>query len=183
MPHTVREDNSKEEHGSSLSSHCQRNGARERAQSRSPRRGYDLRRRFVEYGDCHHSVSRRSRRRRSRASPPRQDQPSASTLPRGTERSRSPLRGYDLRRRFVKYEDYHHSVSRRSRRRRSRASPPHQDQPFTSTLPRGRQRSRSPQRGYDPHSRSVEITEYDPSARRRRRSRRRGRVSVPQRRR
>ncbi|XP_074707146.1 ubiquitin carboxyl-terminal hydrolase 17-like protein 6 [Strix uralensis] len=55
VPHTVREDNSKEEHGSSPSSHCQRNGARERAQSRSPRRGYDLRRRFVEYGDCHHS--------------------------------------------------------------------------------------------------------------------------------
>lgn len=118
------------------------------------------------------------------------------TLLRQRERSRSPQRGYDLRSRFVEYTDYHCSARRR---RRWKRSPPCRDRapgddaapgpsntssqlaraPRTAreqTLPRRRERSRSPRWGYDHRSWFVVTMDYDPSAEGRRR-----RVSAPQR--
>ena len=69
--HTVQEDSNKEELRFSPSSRCQRNGARERVQSRTPQRGYDLRSHFMEYTDYRCSARRR---RRCRTGPPHHDQ-------------------------------------------------------------------------------------------------------------
>ena len=118
-------------------------------------------------------------------SPPAPRSSGEKSLLRQRKRSRSPRRGYDLRSQFVEYKEYAPSA-----RRRRTTSPPSYDHapndnatPGTSnsssqnpapsatreqTLLRQRERSRSPQRGYDPHSWLVEYTEYHHSARRRR---------------
>ncbi|KAM9599132.1 uncharacterized protein ACIBXB_004515 [Morphnus guianensis] len=106
---------------------------REKERSRSPRRGYNLRSRFVEYKDYRGSARGG---RRARRSPPRREQvprddaapgPSsarskqapapraaqAQILPRQSERSRSPRQGYDLRSRFVDATNYDPSAGRR----------------------------------------------------------------------
>ncbi|XP_059690704.1 ubiquitin carboxyl-terminal hydrolase 42-like [Gavia stellata] len=57
--HSVREDDNDEEHGFSPFSCCQRNGARERAWSRSPQWGSGLRSWFVDATDYDHSTGRR----------------------------------------------------------------------------------------------------------------------------
>ena len=67
--HTMREDISKEEHGFSPCSHCQKSGAKERARSRSPQWGKDLRSWCVDTTDYDHSAGRRRRR----TGPPRRD--------------------------------------------------------------------------------------------------------------
>ena len=145
--HTVQEDSNKEEHGFSPSSRCQRNGARERARSRSPQWGRDVRSWLVDTTDYDHSTGRRRRRRRRRrSSPPSRDHtprddaapgpsngtsqsapaPSAAqeqTLPM-QKQSRSLRQGYALRSRVSETTDYHRSVRRKGRRR---ASPPHHD--------------------------------------------------------
>ncbi|CAM9740885.1 unnamed protein product [Bubo scandiacus] len=98
--------------------------------SRSPRRGHDLRSRFVETKAYDPSAGRR-RSPPSCASAPRVNAapgPSNSSSllapthraareqapPRQTERSRSPWRGHDLRSPFLEYTDHHRSL-RRSR--------------------------------------------------------------------
>ncbi|KAM6191014.1 uncharacterized protein WM294_013204 [Sarcoramphus papa] len=105
------------------------------------------------------------------------------TLLRQRERSRSPQRGYDLRSRFVESTDYH--CSARRRRRRWKTSPLRRDRapgddaapgpsnassqlaraPSTAreqTLPRRRERSRSPRWGYDNRSWFVVTMDDDP---------------------
>ena len=102
-------------------------------------------------------------------------------------RSRSPQWGNDLRSWFVDTTDYNHAARRRRRTGppicdhapRDHAAPgpsngssqlaPASSAALEQTLLRQRERSRSPQRGYDLRSRFVEYTDYHCSARRRRR--------------
>ena len=214
MLHTGTQDSSTEKHGCIPAACGQRSGAPERAQSRSPQWGRDLRSWLVDTTDYKHS-------RRRRRTGPRHcvhaatDEPGLGpsdsssqfapipstalelTLPRQREQSRPLGRGYGLHSWFVENTDCHHSA-RRTRRRR--ASPPHHDQaPGDDAAPgpanassgrapipraaqeqsplRQRERSRSPWQGYGLRSRSVDITDHDPSSGRRRRRR----VSVPRR--
>ncbi len=125
--HTMREDSHKDKHGFSPSSRCQRNGARERARSRSPQWGNDVRSWSVDTTDYDHSAGRRRR-----TGPPKCDRaprddaapgpsngssqsaptPSAArrqTLPTQRERSRSLRQGYNLRSRFVEITTGDHS--------------------------------------------------------------------------
>ncbi|XP_040977838.1 serine/arginine repetitive matrix protein 2-like [Aquila chrysaetos chrysaetos] len=116
---------------------------RERTRSRSPRRGYTLRSRFVEYADCRGSARRRRTSPPSHEQTPRDDSPawtsntSSKRVPasrdageqtqlRERTRSRSPRRGYNLCSRFVEYTDDHRSA-RGGRRRSVRRSPPRRE--------------------------------------------------------
>ena len=174
---------------------------RKRERSRSPRRGYSLRSRFVEYKEYAPSA-----RRRRTTSPPSYDHAPSDNATPGTSNSssqnpapsatweqtllrqreiRSPRCSYDLCSQLGEHREYHQSSKRR------RTSPPrHRHAPRIDTtqglsnsfsesplaprtaqeqtLLRQTERSRSPQRGYDPHSWLVEYTEYHHSARRRR---------------
>lgn len=109
---------------------------RQREQSQTSRRGYDLCKRFVEIMDYHESETWRRRRSWWRRSPPHYDQDPKDDTPEGSsdasskratapsadrkqsllrqrEQGRSPQRGYDLRRRLVEITDYHQSAKRR----------------------------------------------------------------------
>jgi len=137
MLHTGTKDSSTEEHGCIPAAHGQRSGARERARSRSPQWGQDLRSWLVDTTDYEHA------RERWRTAPPHcvhaaRDEaaagpsdsrshsalaPSAAleqTLLRQRERSRSPRQGCDLRSEFMDAMEYDPSAGRRRRRRRKR---------------------------------------------------------------
>ena len=203
--HTTGEDNNKEERRFSPSSRCQRNSARERARSRSPQWGNDLRSWFVENTDYDHSAGRRRRRRTgppSHQRAPRDDiapqpsnassqlapAPTEQSLPRQREQSRSPWPGNDLHSWFVDTMNYDHSAGRRRRTSHpscdrtarddtapgpsnaSSQSAPARRAAQEQTLPRQRERSRSPLWGSDCRSWFVVATDYDLSAGRRRRT-------------
>ncbi|XP_040452939.1 uncharacterized protein LOC121089632 [Falco naumanni] len=122
--HTVREDSHREEHRFSPSSHCQRNGARERTWSRSPQRRNDLCSCFMGTTDCKCSTRRRRRRRprppschhtprdntapgpskcSSQYTPAPRAAPREQPLPMQRARSRSLWHRYDLHRQFTGY--------------------------------------------------------------------------------
>ncbi|XP_074874681.1 uncharacterized protein LOC142025885 [Buteo buteo] len=170
---------------------------RERERSRSPRCGYNLRSRFVEFTDDRGSAKRR------RTSPPRHKRTPRDDLPpwisssmwdpasraaweqtqlRERERSRSPQRDYNLWSRFMDYRDDRGSAKRR------RISPPRHKRTPRDDLPpwisssmwdpasraaweqsqlRERERSRSLQQDYDLWSRFTEYRDNHGSARRR----------------
>lgn len=150
--HPVQEDSKKEKHGFGPSSRCERNGARDRARSRSPQWGNDLRSWPVDTTDYDCSAARRRR-----TSPPRCYQAPAvgaasghssassrqaptpkaareQSVPMQRERSRSPLRGNELQSWFADTTNYEPSAGRRRRRR---PSPPSRDRtPRDATAPR-----------------------------------------------
>jgi len=142
MLHTGTQDSSTVEHRHIPAARDQRSGARERARSRSPQWGRDLRSSLVDITDYEHSRGRRRTAPPSRVHAARDEAaagpsdsssqfapaPSATleqTLPRQREQSRSLSQGYGLRSRFVEKTDCHRSARRT---RRWRAGPPHRDQ-------------------------------------------------------
>ena len=142
MLHTGTQGSSTEEHRHIPAARGQRSGARERAQSRSPQWGRDLRSWLVDTTDYEHARGRRRTAPPSRVHAARDDAaarpsdsssqfaptPSAAleqTLPRQREQSRSLCQGYGLRSRFMENTDCHRSARRT---RRWRAGPPHRDQ-------------------------------------------------------
>ena len=138
---TGTQDSGKEEHGCTPAACGQSSGARERARSRSPQRGKDLRSWVGDTTDYEPSRGRRrtsSQHRdhtaRDKAAPRPSNScsesgpaPSAAleqTLPGQGDQSRSLCQGHGLHSRFMKRIDSHHSA-RRIRRRRARR--PHRD--------------------------------------------------------
>ena len=212
---TGTQDSGKEEHGCTPAACGQSSGARERAQSRPPQWGKDLRswvgdttdyepsrgRRRTSSQHRDHTARDKAAPRPSNSSSESGPAPSAAleqTLSGQGDQSRSLCQGHGLHSRFMKRIDSHHSA-RRIRRRRARR--PHRDraprddaaagpsnvrcrQAAThraaqeQTLLRQRERSRSPRRGYNLRRRFVDIMDRDPSAGRRRRRRM---ASVPRR--
>ncbi|KAK4806414.1 hypothetical protein QYF61_016264 [Mycteria americana] len=139
--HSVPDDHNKEEHRFSPSSRCQRNGAGERARSRSPQWGKDLRSWFVDTTDYDDSTWRKRRRTSppsrgctprdntapgpSKGSPQLAPAPCAAgeqTLPTQREESRSLQQGYGLCSRFLEIMDDHDSTRRRRRTTRKTSS-------------------------------------------------------------
>ncbi|KAK4806412.1 hypothetical protein QYF61_016262 [Mycteria americana] len=139
--HSMPDDHNKEEHRFSPSSRCQRNGAGERARSRSPQWGKDLRSWFVDTTDYDDSTWRKRRRTSppsrgctprdnaapgpSKGSPQLAPAPCAAgeqTLPTQREESRSLQQGYRVRSRFLEIMDDRDSARRRRRTTRKTSS-------------------------------------------------------------